>query len=127
MRVCFVFLACLGLSCHSGPETGTVSGTITLDGKPVEDGFVRFVPADGQSQPADSTVIAGQYTVTMPTGEKKVEVYWAKTKPNAKPVDTASPPETVTQLIPPKYNATTELRYTIVKGAQTKDFPLSSK
>jgi hypothetical protein len=122
-------LLCLliGGSCQQGPLIGTISGTVTLDGKPVEDGFIRMVPADGQSQPADGPVTAGQYSITMPIGDKKVEIYWAKGRGAGKTVDTASTPEQVIQLIPNRYNAETILTCTVAKGDQTKNFELTTK
>jgi hypothetical protein len=126
---CLVLLCALALvaGCQRGPEVGTVKGTITLDGKPVEGGIVRFVPADGNSQPADCVITGGAYTVTMPLGEKKVEIFWAKSKSDA-PIDTANQgSEQIVQMIPQHYNTQTTLTYAVVKGEEQKDFALSSK
>ena len=127
MRIALLFLLCvLFTGCDTGPAQGTVSGTVTLDGKSVDGGLIRFVPADGNTQPADSVITGGAYTVTMPVGEKKVEVYWAPS--SGKGADTATQgAEQIVQRIPAKYNAQTTLSYAIVKGKQTKDFPLTSK
>ncbi|CAN5285486.1 hypothetical protein BH11PLA2_BH11PLA2_10330 [soil metagenome] len=112
--------------CNLGEPTGTVSGTITLDGKPVPDGLIRFVPADGNSQPGDSFITNGQYQLTMTIGDKKVEIL--SLKANGAAVDTASQGKgTSVQLIPEKYNVKTTLRYMIEKGTHTKDFELLSK
>lgn len=120
-------LACVLSGCQRGPEVGTVKGTIALDGRPVEGGIVRFVPADGNSQPADCVITDGAYTVTMPLGEKKVEIFWAKSASDA-PIDTASQGnEKIVQMIPAKYNTQTTLTHTIVKGEAQQDFALSSK
>jgi hypothetical protein len=129
-RLMIVLLCCCSASlvgCNRGPVLGTVKGTITIDGQPVDGGIVRFVPAAGESQPADSRVTAGAYSVTMPIGEKKVEIFWAKST-SGQPIDTASQGnEQLVQMIPPKYNAQTTLTYNIVAGEQVKDFSLTSK
>src|SRR5437868_14156809 len=78
----------LASGCDSGSANGTVSGTITLDGQPVDGGLIRFIPIDGQSQPDDSPIANGAYSVTMPPGEKRVEISWMKTFGGA--VDTAT-------------------------------------
>jgi hypothetical protein len=119
-------LALLFIGCSQGPAVGIVKGTITLDGQPVDGGLIRLVPADGNSQPADCIVTAGAYTVTMPIGEKKVEIYW--TKSSGGKVDTASQgTEKVIQMVPTAYNTESTLTYTVEKGTHTKDFALSSK
>ena len=113
--------------CNRGPAVGTLEGTVTLDGTPVDGGLIRLVPSDGNSQPADCPLAAGAYSITMPVGEKKVEVYWTKSSgPGI--VDTASQGgDKVITLVPPKYNVESKLTVTIDKGKATKDFALSSK
>lgn len=116
----------LALGCDRGPAVGTVKGTVTLDGQPVDGGLIRLVPADGNSQPADCQIAAGAYTITMPIGEKKVEIYW--TKGGGGKVDTASQgTEKVVLLVPPKYNTESTLTCTVEKGQAVKDFALSTK
>ena len=124
---CVLLLSAALCGCQRGPEVGTVKGTISLDGQPVEGGIVRFVPADGNSQPADCVITDGAYIVTMPLGEKKVEVFWAKSKSDL-PVDTAGQGnEQIVQMIPARYNTQTTLSHTVVKGEEQKDFQLSTK
>jgi hypothetical protein len=124
--VLLLLLAVVLAACHRGPPMGTLKGKVTLDGQPVDGGLIRFVPADGNSQPEDCVVQGGNYTVTMPVGMKKVEVYW--TKGGGKAVDTASQgTEQIVQLVPPKYNTQTTLTHELVEGEQEQDFALTSK
>ena len=49
----------------SNPPTFPVSGTVTLDGKPVEGAAVLFIPFDGTGQPASAMSDAsGNYALT---------------------------------------------------------------
>jgi predicted small secreted protein len=122
----FLLLALLLAGCNRGPAVGTVKGTVTLNGQPVDGGLIRLVPADGNSQPADCVIKGGNYSITMPVGEKKVEIYW--TKGGSAKVDTASQgTEQVTQMVPAKYNTETTLTYTLDKGTHTQDFALLAK
>ncbi len=64
---CFVILGTWLVGCNggkSGPPTEPVSGTVTLDGKPLAQASVVFAPA-GTGQPAVGvTDEAGKYTLT---------------------------------------------------------------
>jgi len=121
------WLALLALAgCSNKPVVGTVTGRITLDGKTVEDGLIRFIPTDRNSQPNDCKIANGSYTVTMPIGEKRVEIFWLKS--SGPPEDTATQGTTKsTQMIPSKFNTASTLKYTIIQGTQSKDFELPSK
>ena len=118
----------LALGCSQGPAVGTVKGTITMDGQPLDgNALIRMVPIDIQTQPADCIVKGGAYSITMPVGEKKVEIYWTKSDAPGK-LDTASQgSEKVVVLVPAKYNTETTLSYTVEKGTHTKDFALTTK
>jgi hypothetical protein len=68
------------VGCGSGK--GTVSGQVTLDGKPLPAGKISFLGSHGQSATADIT--DGQYTVSnVPTGEVKVTVQTGSLKQQA--------------------------------------------
>ena len=123
--ICLFFVALCLAGCDRGPAVGTVKGTVAWDGQPVDGGLIRMVPADHLSQPADCIVKGGSYSITMPVGEKKVEIYWTKNSAPGK-LDTASQgTESVVVLIPPKYNTETTLKYTVEKGTHTQDFALT--
>ena len=117
-------VALLAVGCTRGPAIGTVKGRVTMDNQVVDGGLIRLVPADGNSQPADCIITGGNYSITMPVGDKKVEIYW--TKGGGGKVDTATQgTEQVIAMIPPKYNTQTELTYTVESGTATKDFALT--
>jgi len=119
-----LLLALLLAGCDQGPPKGTVKGTITLDGQPVDGGVITFVPSDGNSQPEAVQITGGEYAVTMPVGDKRVEIYWAPSGGQA--ADTASQGrEQIVQRIPSKYNAQSTLTHTVTKGEARKDFALT--
>ncbi len=120
-----LFLVALLTGCQQGPPQGTIGGVVTLNGEPVDGGLIRLVPANGDSQPADCIIKQGKYEITMPTGDKKVELYWLKGGSTEVP-DTASQgtqPKGV-QMFPPKYNTQTEEKHTIVEGKVPKNFEI---
>jgi len=116
--------------CDTGPPTGVITGQVTIDGTPVDGGMIRFVPVGGESQPGDSPITAGAYSVTMPVGEKKVEITWGRLKSGgAQSVDTTSMGTDVyVETIPRKFNGNdTTLRYEVKEGEQKKDFALTKE
>lgn len=125
LRAALLIIFGLSLAgCDQGPVKGTVKGTVTLDGQMVDGGVITFVPADGNSQPEAVPITAGEYSVTMPVGEKRVEIYWAPSSGAA--ADTATQGrEQIVQRIPAKYNSQSTLSHTVTKGEARQDFALT--
>lgn len=62
--ICLVMLATIGCGGSSRPKMAKVSGTVTLDGKPLEGAQVVFI-ADGAPRNATGTTdAAGKFTLT---------------------------------------------------------------
>jgi hypothetical protein len=77
-----VVAAVLAAGCGSAV---TVSGEVTYDGKPVEDGRITFLPADGKGPSVGGVVTGGRYTVKNVTpGPKVVKVEAVKQVPFAR-------------------------------------------
>jgi hypothetical protein len=119
----------LATGCSEQSSQGTVTGTVTLDGKPLAAGEIRFVPADGQSATAGATIYEGQFTAAVPPGEKKVQISAPKVTGKKKMYDTPDSPtvDTVQELLPARYNVQTELTITVGNGTQEEKFELTSK
>jgi hypothetical protein len=110
-------------------SVGTVTGTVTLDGQPLQQGTVRFVPADGKSQPAGAEVKDGKFTASVPVGVMQVEFSAAKVVGKRKMYDTPDSPvvEETAEILPERYNVKTELKITVKAGNQAETFDLKSK
>lgn len=140
---CVLLAAIVG--CSDGKiATESVVGTVTLDGNPLADAMVNFTPAtEGKGTPsyaktdekgrymlqtllgkADAGTTPGDYIVTVSKTELK-----ETGKKIANSDGTSSPEMKPKELLPPKYlNAkTSPLKATVAKGANTCDFPLTSK
>jgi len=126
-----------GIGCGGGAETpplGTVSGTVTLDGKPLPDATVRFKPETGRESIA-TTNADGQYSLryTMEAdgalvGQHRVEISTATEGHNESggPDDEGTWVEGKPESLPPKYNAESELTATVEEGTNNIDFDLTS-
>ena len=124
----------------AGLEKSTVSGRITFQGQPIQDGAIRFVPVKGTKGPATvGTIRGGTYTVTarggVPVGTLRVEVEAYRPLPGAKPYTREQAEGTrgvvegdypKTQFLPPKHNTKSTLEVTIESGSKTvtKDIEL---
>jgi hypothetical protein len=118
----------LGLTagCSSEP---TVTGEVWLDGQPLKEGVIRFVPVDGKSQTASAPIIDGRFTATMPPGEKRVEISAPKVVGKRKMYDLPDSPEVdnVVERLPGRYNVRSELTLTVRPGTQEKRLELTSQ
>jgi len=116
-----------------GPERAVVSGSVTYDGKPVDDGMIRFVPAEGTKAPSSGAVIkGGRYTANsqggVAVGTYSVEILGNRPDPSASSkaeVPGVQGPATI-QYIPEKYNQNSQLKVTIKPKSRSvqQDFQL---
>jgi hypothetical protein len=125
-----VAVVLLAAGCSFGPSTGTVSGEVTLDGAPLKEGTIDFVPADGKTSSASATITDGKYKVdAVPVGEKIIKISAPRVVGKRPVYDTKDSPtvDEVKELIPEKYNIRSDQKYTVAAGKQEKSFPLTSK
>ena len=133
-------VAFLSGGCGSGanlPDLGTVTGTVTLDGKPLVGVTVKFVPANGRTSSA-ITDASGKYELTYnadnngaEVGEHTVYVMGQGGEGGGNPNEEggggdASNVEPFTGTIPAKYNEKSTLKKTVKAGDNTIDFELTS-
>jgi hypothetical protein len=110
--IAFLFVGC-------GPNTGHVSGTVTIDGQPLEKGVIVFVPADSDGEPARGDVLSGKYRLRMTPGKKKVQI-------SAPGVVRDGKYDTFKDRLPPQYHSATTLEFEVKAGRQTKDWPTAT-
>jgi hypothetical protein len=116
----------LQIGCNHAPTTGQVKGSVTLDGKPLEDGTVRFAPLEGRANTSGGLIKSGEFTANVPIGKFRVEI--SSTKIVGGPADRHSDSvETVVQLIPEKYNTRSELTLDVKSGSNEPHFDLKSR
>jgi hypothetical protein len=120
---CVLLFACWSLAAFTGCGGGktTVSGSVSFDGKPVEDGSLMFTPKDGKQPPTAAAVKGGQYSVELAPGSYKVAAYWPKTAPGK---GGSNPYEESGDLIPEKYNRKSDLTLDVSGGSVKKDWDL---
>lgn len=151
-----IVASCVTLAGCGGSTVHSVSGTVTLDGNPIEGLLVAFAPTGEGISGAGRTNASGNYTITsiegngLPAGMYRVSIDEIITVSNAGPEmseleqgsDNAAYEQQATgnpsdytdaarkakqKLIPDKYNSETTLQETVAKVSNTIDFALTSK
>src|SRR5262249_53709583 len=135
--------ALLGLACAAvwlmtgcGDGRVRVHGTVLFEGKPLEEGFVSFEPADGVGPTTGGPITDGRYDLTgeaRATAGGKIGRISGSRKTGRK-VPAGNPPGAMAdewvQCIPPEYNDRSTLRVTIAPGrdaTQNFDLPIENK
>ncbi|VTR91762.1 Uncharacterized protein OS=Pirellula staleyi (strain ATCC 27377 / DSM 6068 / ICPB 4128) GN=Psta_1985 PE=4 SV=1 [Gemmata massiliana] len=112
-----------------GTPKAEVTGTVTLDGVPVENGIIQFYPAGGAGQSVGGGIEKGKYKVEASVGEMTVTINASKVVGKHKMFDTKESPEvdTLQELVPDEYNKTSTLKVTFKEGVnENVNFELKS-
>jgi len=122
-------LLLVAVGCGKESSMGQLTGTVTVDGQPVEGGSIAFFPTDGKSQTTGGMIRLGDYSAQVPFGPAKVEIRVPKIMGKQKLYNTPDSDELpiVRETLPAKYNDRTELMVDIQPGAKREDFALSTK
>lgn len=112
-------------------EKVVVSGAVTLDGQPVPNGEIRFIPTAGTIGPVSGGAIKdGVYEAKakggVPLGDHQVEIraYRVNAKSHGQAGSEGGAAE---QYLPKRYNEETTLTAKIDASTETQDFQLDSK
>jgi len=125
-----VLLATIGCSGASS-EHGHVTGTLTINGSPVQDAVVTFAPVEGGRSAVAVTQADGTYELNYTPGVKgaklgknsvRITTYVEPEKDdNNRVVDPGKP-----ERLPPKYSGGNELTVEVKPGENTFDFPVEA-
>ncbi|QEG36418.1 hypothetical protein Pr1d_37320 [Bythopirellula goksoeyrii] len=115
-----------------GGKPASVSGTVTLDGKPLERGVVGFAPVNGGMRAAGMIQSDGSYVLStnrdsgLETGDYLTTV--SSREPGTVPAQ-GGPPMPGPYITPRRYaiSSTSGLQFKVEKGSNTIDIELSSE
>lgn len=130
-----VLLAALACGCGAPRTTATLTGVVSIDGQPVDNGSIGFypVPHEGRraARSAGSTIDKeGGYRAEILPGRFRVEISSSRVVGRRKTYpDMADSPleEILEERIPAAYNSATKLSADIVLETTRLDFELESK
>lgn len=124
------FIAC-GCGGSTGPVTVTVSGSVSLNGKPVPSGQIIFNDVAGVEKAYAGLIQDGEFSFPSTLGQKKVsisspqEVIGKSTVVGGTPgdpVSTENPALEIVEAIPSRYNETTTLTADVTSNGEN-EFP----
>jgi len=124
-----LLMACMIIGCSekAGPSLGTVTGTVTLDGRPLQHASVVFQPVTGRPS-AGLTDANGKYSLIYTPDVKGASIgkhqVVIRTTGLEEDDDAA---EKKKETLPKKYNDSTELQAEVAPGRNIHDFSLLSK
>ena len=104
-----------------------VTGKVSFDGQPVEQGTITFMPVSGVGQTTGAEIVAGSYSTTVSPGEQAVQITANKTVVKENPTEEEVQrglTESTEQYLPAKFNRQSELRVTVSADATTHNFDL---
>jgi hypothetical protein len=128
LRAVIFFVACVpvifALYGCGGSDEVEVSGTVTFDGKPVEEGDIIF---RGTDRAFGGKIKDGNYKLTVSPGKSRVEITAFRAIPGR--VDHSNPGEEKPVLepyIPEKFNSKSTLTADVSSSQTTFDFKLEA-
>jgi len=124
--LCVLVVMAIGCGKSDKPSypSATIQGTVTIDGAPVKDGSLQFMPGkDVKGQVAQAAIVSGKFQAkNVPIG--KLRVMFNITRPTGKMVTEYSTPyPEIENLVPEKYRDGVDL---VVAGNDNVSFDLVS-
>ena len=119
-----LMLAFLGPGCTDpAPKPVSVTGKILLDGKPMSDGVVYFLPTDGRV-PVQTKIADGRFSLQPLPGEYRVSIQQER---DSGTKNMYGDPQMIST-IPARYNSETTLKATVTQGGPTEfEFEVQSQ
>jgi hypothetical protein len=130
--LCSLIAGCGGRQDYDGPQRFSLSGSVTLDDQPVENGTIAFLPATDNQRPAGGVIQDGTYSIPESKGVNEgtytVEIRWSR--PTGEQVrdveDTGEMIDVVEEAVPARYNTQSELSVSVTSGKTSFDFELEA-
>ena len=132
--ISFALVAALAMCCVGcGGDMGRVTGTVTLDGKPLPEAIITFYPQGGEGGRASAgmTDENGKYELTFSRTEKGAKVgehlVTITTAVDAGDYSEGNEESINAEQVPTKYNAKSELKEQVKSGNNEINFELDSE
>jgi hypothetical protein len=126
-------LLCIGCG-KSQSNVATIAGEVKLDGQPLEQGSIRFLPMQGvEGSLASGEIVKGRYQIT---GKAGPAIGWNRVEINGsrktgrmipKPFPEQDMIDERVEAVPPQFNTDSTLQFDVKPGENSADFEVTSK
>lgn len=126
---CIALLASMSFLAGCGPSDGmiTITGSVTMDGEPVQDGSISLMPINGGSM-GGGLIENGYYSAKSSPGEMAVQIHAhkmvKKKNPTREEIERGLSEDSVS-IIPNEYNRQSKLRITVAPDQRNFEFNLT--
>lgn len=123
------FLVVSEIGCGHNEDLGTVTGTVTLDGEPLADAFIEFIPTSGEGSPSYGRTDAnGKYELKFSRSESGAWLGPNTVRITTEDVEDVNGEEQfIPEKVPTQYNVNSTLTADVESGSNTFDFELDSE
>lgn len=105
----------------------TVTGVVTVDGEPAEQGTLALSPLGADSRRIGSTIKDGAFSLKAAPGKARVMIYVPRVVGQQPSRDPNAPPRPIIEeALPARFNSNSELVIEVQPGASEHNFDLSS-
>ena len=119
---------CLALG-GCGQSRRSLSGTVTINGAPMERGMITLTPEDSNQTSVGGKISDGKFYLDATRGpfpgKYRVEIHWAKKTGRKVPNGDGGMDDEVKEGLPAKYNTNTELTANVTWATRSLDFQLT--
>ena len=130
-----IMLITIAAGCGGDVRRASIHGTVSVNGKPLADGTIAFVPSgDNKGPAAGATIVNGSYKVLQENGPfvGTNQVKIISFKPSGRMIPDIRNPggpmiEEVSQFIPARYNDQSTLERNVTKGKNEFHFTLNTE
>jgi hypothetical protein len=105
---------------------GDVRGTVTLNGKPLEEGSVRFDPINGETKTSGGLIRDGSFRVQVPVAKQRVIISANVIDKEKTPPNPTNDQIVMKTLVPERYNKKSDLELDVVAGVNEPVYNLTN-
>ena len=120
-----MLLIVLVAGCSKGKPIGDVRGKVTLNGEPLAQGAVQFVPVNGDTPTTGGLIRDGAFQVEVPVAKQRVKIS-SNTVDKEKTPPNATADQIVMKSLPAKYNSQSDITLDVVAGANEVEYKLTT-
>ena len=102
--------------CSHGPPMGDVRGRVTVNGQPLKEGAVRFMPVNGDKPATGGSIRDGSFRVLVPVAKQRVEIAANEIDQQKTPPNATADEIVMKRLVPERYNIRSELILDVMPG-----------